>query len=357
MDKRDLRKILLKQQKQFFNFIKKENIKEIEGVGHFLIKTGKNYSLVLSQNPTNFFSELKKQVFLPYSKLIELKKDNIFSLNIKKKEVYDYVLTKKRTFLDVSFSKLSFFNRGLKGIKEELNYLNDVKINYKIEDLLNDKRKAYEQIIDMYYLFKENKAFEEQIYFLLSLGVFGINKKELETNKAISTYDSTIANFLEEKIEEYESLEEVEFFYLRNKGNTFLIFLIPSENFEFELVEVIENNGRKLVFKDYERLKIKVREPNTSGAFFASKLAVLEYLEKIKRKGKVVIFRLINNYQIHLGVVLVRESVREALKNKDLSFKNKEKIIELLERFNVDWRLSSLLKNEFKQKRITDFIL
>jgi len=354
--KRDLRKQLLKQQKQFFNFIKKKNIKEIEGVGHFLIKAGKNYSLILSQNPINFFSELKKQVFLPYSKLIDLKKDNIFSLNINKDEIYDYILTKKRVFLDVSFSKLGFFNKGLKGLKEELNYLNDIKINYKVEDLLNDKRKAYEQIIDMYELFKNNKAFEEQIYFLLSLGVFGINKKALDSNKAISTYDSTVASFLEEKIDDYESLEEIMFFYLRNKGNTFLIFLIPSNNFEFELVEVIENNGKKLIFNDYERLKIKVKEPNTAGAFFAAKLAVLEYLEEIKRKGKVVIFRLINNYQIHLGVVLVRESIREALKNKDLSFKEKDKIIEVLKKFNIDWRISSLLKNEFKQKRISDFL-
>ncbi len=60
---------------------------------------------------------------------------------------------------------------------------------------------------------------------------------------------------------------------------------------------------------------------NTAGGYYASKLPILEYLEKIKRQASVLAIRLeLPSYWAALGVWVVRESVRKALAHRKLEF-------------------------------------
>ncbi|CEG12936.1 conserved hypothetical protein [groundwater metagenome] len=57
------------------------------------------------------------------------------------------------------------------------------------------------------------------------------------------------------------------------------------------------------------------------GGYYAARFAVLEYLRKIKKQARVIIFREIyEGYIMPVGVWEVRENVRNAFKNKDRKF-------------------------------------
>ena len=66
---------------------------------------------------------------------------------------------------------------------------------------------------------------------------------------------------------------------------------------------------------DYENAKGIDHLPSIAGAYFAGKLAVTEYLQKIKKQSGVIIFREIQpEYAVPVGVWQVREGVRETMK-------------------------------------------
>jgi hypothetical protein len=67
----------------------------------------------------------------------------------------------------------------------------------------------------------------------------------------------------------------------------------------------------------------------TAGGYYASRLPILEYLNRIKRQAGVLAIRLETpSYWAALGVWVVRESVRKTLANKKLDFRQLEELIE-----------------------------
>lgn len=98
------------------------------------------------------------------------------------------------------------------------------------------------------------------------------------------------------------------------------------------------------------------------GCYYASKLAVNELLNSMKRQAGVVVLRETHpGYIMPVGVWNVRESVRQALKNKPSVFTTLEEALNYVctkldipkQRWIAE---SNVLRNVIHQRRITDFI-
>jgi hypothetical protein len=103
---------------------------------------------------------------------------------------------------------------------------------------------------------------------------------------------------------------------------------------------------------------------NTAGGYYASRLPIIEYLNSIKRQASVLVMRLETpSYWAALGVWVVRESVRKALKNK-MSFTDEKELIESAKKvgkikyhfdFSFLFEKSRLLLEKREQKSLKDF--
>ncbi|MFP4402364.1 MAG: hypothetical protein ACLFPL_03975 [Candidatus Nanoarchaeia archaeon] len=211
---------------------------------------------------------------------------------------------------------------GLLGSSNSLQSIevdDNISISTHIEKYNNGEVRAKEAILNLYY-----KGFNDnQIRSLLSLGSFGKenNKILVPTKWAISACDSIIEQDLYSKIINYNISNSYELYYYEDKGNAFLICLFPNQ-FCAEVIETwFSSSTKKLVIeRDFVNFsnKLQTKEPECAGGYWATKLAILEHLYKHKKQSAFLSIRLINNYEIPLGVIFVRESVREAMKAKPI---------------------------------------
>jgi len=93
----------------------------------------------------------------------------------------------------------------------------------------------------------------------------------------------------------------------------------------------------------------------TEGAYFASRLAVAEYLSENKLNGAAIVFREIGkNYAVPLGVWQIRENVRAALKQNPLDFSSLDLALDFLsKKLTVpvsQYKNKSILLKHFKQQ-------
>ncbi|MHA2474206.1 MAG: Nre family DNA repair protein, partial [Promethearchaeota archaeon] len=99
---------------------------------------------------------------------------------------------------------------------------------------------------------------------------------------------------------------------------------------------------------------------NITGAYYAARKSVCEYLYKIKRQARVLIFREVSGgYVVPLGVWVIRETVNNAMFTTDpVKFDNfNDSITKMAEGFMVDfkyWKKSSKLINYIKTQRTLD---
>ena len=104
---------------------------------------------------------------------------------------------------------------------------------------------------------------------------------------------------------------------------------------------------------------------NTVGGYYAARLPILEYLDKIKRQASVLAIRIEGpSYWAALGVWVVRESVRKALSHRAMKFRSKSELIESAKKigkikFKFDYdsifQRSRLLKQIKTQKYLQEW--
>lgn len=245
----------------------------------------------------------------------------------------------------------------------------NVKIHRQVEKVVNDDLKASEGIK---YLYK--KKFDEYtLSKILSVGVLGLKmqKKLVPTRWSITATDDTIGKQLLEKIRDYKWIENHELFFGEFLGNQYLIMLFPNV-FSYELFELYQpgsswNPSNELkASTDFESFfGRKNYASSTSGGYYATRLPILEYFEKIKRQAGVFVIRLETpSYWAALGVWVVRESVRKAL-GKKMEFQSREELINALKqiakiKFNFNpeeiLKKSKMMNEVLSQKKILDFI-
>ena len=158
---------------------------------------------------------------------------------------------------------------------------------------------------------------------VLSVGALGQgeNRRLVPTRWSITAVDDTVGKYLRGTIRNASSIDETLVWHNSYVGNDYWIIATPGE-WEFELLELKapgsiwnpDPEGQLYMAADregYEGRTDYVDE--TSGAYYASRLGVLEELAERDRQAKVFVVRhATNEYWAPVGVWQIRESVRNA---------------------------------------------
>ncbi|MGB9719365.1 MAG: hypothetical protein ACPL06_02090 [Candidatus Anstonellales archaeon] len=197
------------------------------------------------------------------------------------------------------------------------------RIPRKVYSLYEEKIKAVEAIsellshgFDNYYITK-----------IFSAGVLGEEKRLVPTRWSITASDDIIGKILIRKVKYYKENNEILVFSSYYLFNQFVVLLLPGR-WEFENFEAWApktswglNPEQYTIIEEYEGWKGRWRYAEQAGGYYASRLAVLEYLERMKLQGRVVVFREVyEGFYLPVGVWQVRENVRNALKQKPKKF-------------------------------------
>ena len=174
----------------------------------------------------------------------------------------------------------------------------------------------------MNYLY--NRGFDVyEINTILSAGALGQreNRRLVPTRWSITAVDDTVGRYLRGKQRNATSVDTVSVWHNEYLGNSFWIILAPGQ-WEFELVECKapgsvwnpDPTAGVWLASDYEGREGRTGYvEETAGAYYAARLAVLEYLDSIDRQAKALVLRHVSDdYWGPVGVWQVREAIRHA---------------------------------------------
>ncbi len=278
--------------------------------------------------------------------------------------IHDLVMMSRPTFLEMNYYKINEslnidpysqpFGPG--GYISSFDYSHGSS-NIKIEKVYYDTdMKSRDAVIS---LFNSGLPLNE-IQRIFSLGMTGLSKYRVivPTRWSITAVDSMISDHLLSNIKNYESIDHIEYFHYKNLGNIYDIILFPW-TYSYENIEIwgfgsvwVGNRGIS-VEEEYEDMKRRVRNPVMGGSFFATKLPILQYLEKIKRNAGIIAIRYVTgDYYVPIGVWQVRENVRNALSTPN--------IIDNMDQFfgyvknstGIDFRIHSKLYKIYKTQKV-----
>ncbi len=196
---------------------------------------------------------------------------------------------------------------------------------------------------------------------LLSAGLLGLkkNRKLVPTRWAITSVDSTLSEKKIEKIRYFKEISDYMVFHDEYLGNHYEILLIP-RHWSFEVIEIsMKNFG---IWKDFESIfKRKKYADSVTGAYYANRLGICEYLEKIRRQASVLIFREIRpEYYAPLGVGILRETTRSAMRGEGKKLESLQEAFKDIQsrlRVPIEKFLSeSQMIKELRQKSLKDWV-
>jgi len=293
-------------------------------------------------------------------------------------EMQELVMAAKPTAIDVKLKKkpssnISFHESAaphgpqapLIRMKLEENPSIPKKIDYMVSDT---DIKSVDALLYLY-----NAGFPvSRLNKLLSAGTLGIGKRRklVPSRWSISATDDSISKELVDEIKDFQQLGEINLFMSDYLGNRFFVLLIPGawafENLEAWIPGSMwyqEKNPNKIhVIQDHEFYGgRKTYASNVTGAYYAVRLAVCEYLKKVKRQAAALVFREITpEYNIGLGVWVLRQTARDALSKKPLTFSSLPLSLAFIEKklqtpFKPWKKESKLLDFLQHQKRLSDF--
>ncbi len=215
-------------------------------------------------------------------------------------------------------------------------------------------------------LYKSSKTSSE-IIKLLSSGLLGIKiqRKLVPTKWSITAVDDTISKQLLSQIKNYSWINEYLLFHHEYSGNHYEIILLPKE-WGFEVIEAESRNSYPtqnniLIFSDYEDFYgRKDYASNVTGAYYSNKIAICEYLSKIKKQASVLVLREVKpEYFAPLGVGILRETTRFAFTKSPEKFLTlKEALNKAQTRLTIDINKlieSSKLLKSLHQTKLTMF--
>ena len=197
--------------------------------------------------------------------------------------------------------------------------------------------KAEDAVMKLY-----NSGIEiSKIQKCFSIGMFGKNRKLVPTKWSITATDQIISNELMSDILDFEVLDQFLVFHFDHLGNMFSVVLFP-HRWLFEMQEAWHDKNSIGFGSDHENANGIDHPPKIAGAYFAGKLAVTEYLEKIQKQSGVIIFREIQpEYAVPVGVWQVREGIRQAMMS------SAQEAFSLNEAIDLATKRMSISKNEW----------
>lgn len=204
----------------------------------------------------------------------------------------------------------------------------------------------------------------------LSVGALGTGRRRrlVPTRWAITAVDKAVSDALVEEVKQYQELGEVQVFVRRAHGNLFMAVLIPGA-WAFEWMEAWwpgstwnQFGSGVVVEGDWEGFMGRDEYPEIGGCYYASRLAVGEYLSRVRRQATAVLMREIYpGFNLPIGVWFVREQLRAMFREGPIArFSDVREAIRYLlkgSRLGMRWaRESVLLRRALTQRRLTDFL-
>lgn len=210
---------------------------------------------------------------------------------------------------------------------------------------------------------------ENTISKALSVGTLGIgkNRKLVPTRWAITAIDDTIGKRIIEDIRIFEHVVETQVFSGGYMGNQYVVLLLPGE-WSYELFEISVSSklGIGKIWTDYEGFQgRKDYADNTVGGYYAARLAILEKMWEMKIQASIFCLRFVTeDYAVPLGVWVVREATRDAMKSQPLKFGNRKLALSYAavvakRKFGIDLtpiiQKSLLLRQTTRQEQLSMF--
>ena len=220
----------------------------------------------------------------------------------------------------------------------------------------------------MTYLYRRGFDVYE-INTILSAGALGRGRerKLVPTRWSITAVDDTTGQYLRGQIHNARSIDEVQVWYNEYMANEYWVVLAPG-NWEFELVELKapgsiwnpEPDGSYYMAADSEGYGGRTGYVDeTSGAYYAARLGVLEHLESLDRQATCLVIRHASDgYWAPVGVWQIREGVRNAFEGEPATAETFHGAVAQLES-QLPVGLSALRRKSDlvagMQSRLTDF--
>lgn len=241
---------------------------------------------------------------------------------------------------------------------EHVTLQENAQVKPKIDYLVNDtSAKASEAVHELYGA----GIHSEHIIKLLSAGLLGrkVARKLVPSRWAITAVDDTLSKEKLKDIKTFPVIDTIKVFHAEYLGNHYEFILFP-EPYSFEVIEISTEKGG--VWRDYEsNFPRKQYADSVTGAYYANRLALTEYLMRIKRQAACLVLREIRpEYTIPCGVGILRETSREAFASEPEEFSSPAQAFEAIqsrltlprqEFMNKSW----LLTQCGKQRKLTQF--
>jgi len=245
---------------------------------------------------------------------------------------------------------------------EKVRLQENTKIKPKIDYLVNDT--DVKSAIAIQELSKA-KIETSNIIKILSAGLLGLkkNRKLVPTRWAITATDDTLSKHALEKIKLFPEISEFQVFHAEYLGNHYEFLLLP-DKYSFEVIEIsLKFGSTGTAWQDYESIfKRKKYASDVTGAYYVNRLALTEYLEKIKRQAQCLVIREIRpEYYAPCGVGILRETSRAAFQSKPEKFNTlKEALTKIQTRLRQPitnyTKKSWLLNIQRKQTKLKEFV-
>ncbi|AFN04748.1 hypothetical protein PFC_09125 [Pyrococcus furiosus COM1] len=251
---------------------------------------------------------------------------------------------------------------GPRGKLKVFKVVDNPKVPRKVDKTISDELKAREAIIGLY----ESGFDEYYIIRLLSAGLLGVKKRIVPTRWSITAVQDTIGNYLRKNILKNPIIDNFEVYHHEFLGNRYVVLLLPM-TYSFELLEVwlkgsLFGTSKPSVIHDYEDFRgLKGYAEQTTGAYYAARLSVLEYLRKRKRQAGIIVFREVTPaYYAPVGVWQIRVGVKKALEKGPIKFENLAEALNqignILEHPLEEYLKKSWTLTRFKQRSLTSFL-
>ncbi|MDP1694569.1 MAG: hypothetical protein Q8L34_03435 [Candidatus Woesearchaeota archaeon] len=246
----------------------------------------------------------------------------------------------------------------------------NVAVDTHVEKVLSDTDlKATDAISYLYkHQFQDNTLNQ-----LLSVGVLGLkkNRKLVPTRWSITAVDDMLGKQIKKEIRDYQQIDSYQLFHGSHLGNYYFALLFP-DNFRYELFEYFvpgsawNPTDTMTGATDWEDYWGRSQYAfSTAGGYYASRIAILEHLKKIKRQASALVIRFeLPEYWASLGVWVCRASCRKTMANPPIIFPDQKTMVEYIkkvakEKFHFDLNktlaLSKLLQSTKTQSKLSHF--
>lgn len=244
----------------------------------------------------------------------------------------------------------------VKSVRLEENPMIERKIDYLVNDTDALSKTSLLEL-------EKAKTPVSTIIKILSAGLLGLKtrRKLVPTRWSITAVDDLLSKEKLKKIKLYPEISDYLLFNAEYIGNHYEILLLP-DKFSFEVIEINKQNPN-LAWQDHETFfPRKTYAESVTGAYYANRLALCEYLEKQQKQASCLIFREITEeYTQSMGVGVLRQLAREAFSKQPEKFSSLQEALSIIQtRLKLPiatfTNKSILLRDYKKQAKLTNWI-